>query len=171
MTTPAEQIAADIARNMALPLHHYFAEPHGAFLNFAAATDGLTAEQALQVPREKFNSIWQVVNHVCFWLEASVLLVQESDATPQTPGLQTGGWYAPESATDAEWLALRQQTLDMNKRLSDTIAALDAESLYRVRPPWQQSPFQIAQGMLAHNSYHTAEVISLRHLQGWWVKA
>ncbi|MDX1990909.1 MAG: hypothetical protein SF029_00875 [bacterium] len=81
------------------------------------------------------------------------------------------GNYAPETATDADWLALRQQTLDMNKRLSDAIAALDADSLYRVRPAWQQSPFQIAQGMLAHNSYHTAEVISLRHLQGWWVKA
>ncbi|MDX1993546.1 MAG: hypothetical protein SF029_14255 [bacterium] len=89
MSTPAQQIAHDIAR----PLHHYFAERHGAFLNFAAATDGLTAEQALQVPREKFNSIWRVVNHVCFWVEAAALVVQDSDANPQTPGLQTGGWY------------------------------------------------------------------------------
>jgi len=24
-------------------------------------------------------------------------------------------------------------------------------------------------GILAHNSYHTAEIITVRHMQGWWL--
>jgi hypothetical protein len=169
MSTEAQRAAAN--------LRLLFSGRHGIFLPFTLATDGLTAAQALHVPRERFNSIWGVVNHVTYWQEAALLLLQEADAAPTTPGGDTGGWHAPagehapEMVDDAAWLALRAGAITMNVRLADAVAALDDARLHRVYPAWNSTGLQIASAIAAHNSYHTCEVITLRHLQGLWVEA
>jgi uncharacterized damage-inducible protein DinB len=163
MSTEAQRVAA--------PLKRYFAEKHGVFLNFAAATDGLTAAQALHVPQEKFNSVWRVVNHVTYWQEAALLVLEGANIRPETAGYDTGGWHAPETADDATWVTLRTRAIEVNAKLADAIAVLDDEALHREIAAWRSSPFQIAESMIAHNSYHTCEIITVRHLQGLWVEA
>jgi hypothetical protein len=159
------------AQRLADQLSRYFVKKTGVFLPFNDATDGLTAAQALLVPHENFNSIWRVVNHVGYWIEFSLLVLQDSDSKPTTLGGEAGGWYAPEHATDDEWFALRTRTIELNTQLTEATAALNAEQLHIPTRLWKQTPFEIVESMIAHNSYHTCEVISLRHLQGLWVKA
>jgi uncharacterized damage-inducible protein DinB len=159
------------AQRLAAQLKRYFTKNTGVFLPFSDATEGLTAAQALRVPQEKFNSIWSVVNHVCYWDEAALLTIQGSDKQPETVGGATGGWHSPESADDAAWQALRARALAIHEQLADAIAALDDEQLHSVKAVWRQTPYQIGESLLAHDSYHTCEIITLRHMQGLWVNA
>ncbi|NWF70465.1 MAG: DinB family protein [Chloroflexi bacterium] len=159
------------AQRIGNQLKRYFVEKTGVFLPFNAAVEGLTAAQSLLVPRQKFNSIWGVVNHVCYWQEASLLLIQGSPKMPETPGEKSGGWFAPTQAADDEWHALVTRTLDMNVQLADALAALDEDALHKKNAVWKQTPYEIALSILTHNSYHTCEIITLRHLQGLWVAA
>jgi uncharacterized damage-inducible protein DinB len=123
------------------------------------------------VPQERFNSIWGVVNHVCYWDEAALLVIQGSDKQPETLGGAAGGWHKPDNADDAAWQALRTRALEMHEQLVEAIAALDDEQLHTVKEMWKQTPYQIAESILAHDSYHTCEIITLRHMQGLWVNA
>ncbi|MFN8372226.1 MAG: DinB family protein [Anaerolineae bacterium] len=161
--TEAERLADQLTR--------YFLKNTGIFLPFVDATDGLTAVQALCVPQEKFNSVWGVVNHVCYWIEAALLVIQDENKQPETAGRDTGGWHVPDSADDAAWQALRAQTIDLNNQLASAISQLNDEQLHTVKPAWKSTPYQIGQSIISHNSYHICEVITLRHMQGLWVKS
>jgi hypothetical protein len=157
--------------HLAETLKLYFTEKQNVFLSFSAATQGLTAEQVLYVPREGFNSIWGVVNHVGYWQEATLLIIQRSPDEPRTPGGSTGGWFKPDKADTAAWEQLRAQAMQTNDQLASAIAGLTDQQLHTVVGPWKQTPYQMAQSILAHNSYHICEIISLRHLQGLWVES
>jgi len=159
------------SQRLADQLTRYFVQKTPVFLSFADATDGLTAAQAIHVPQEKFNSVWRVVNHVCYWVEASALVIQGSDKQPETLGADTGGWYSIETPDDTAWQLLRARTITLNTQLADVIGALNDEQLHTTISKWKQTPYEIGQSILAHNSYHTCEIISLRHMQGSWVKA
>lgn len=156
------------AQRLANELKDHFTKKTQVFLPFSEATEDLTARQALHVPQERFNSIWSVVNHICYLSEAALLVIQGSDKQPETVGGATGGWHKPNHADDAAWQALRTRTLEMHERLTETIAALDDEQLHTVKAVWKRTPYQIAHGVLAHDSYHTCEIITLRHMQGLW---
>jgi DinB superfamily len=163
MSTEAQRLADQLKR--------YFTKNTGVFLSFADATADLTAAQALHVPQEKFNNIWGVVNHVRYWDEAALLTIQGSDKQPETPGGATGGWHSPESADEAAWQALRARALAIHEQFAEAIAALNDEQLHTVKAVWKQTPYQIGESMLAHDSYHTCEIITLRHMQSLWVNA
>lgn len=160
------------AERLGKSLKQYFSEQHGIFLSFPGATEGLSAAQSLFVPKEGFNSIWRVVNHVAYWIEFTLLVMQGSDQKPDTPaGKDNDGWFQPQQASDTEWEALRQSTIQINDQLAAFTASLSDERLVTPTGPWKQTPYQMVQSILAHNSYHNCEVISLRHMQDLWVKA
>jgi hypothetical protein len=48
--------------------------------------------------------------------------------------------------------------------LEGATAALTAAQAARAPNPRFNS-------ILAHNSYHTAEILTVRHMQGWWLEA
>jgi uncharacterized damage-inducible protein DinB len=160
------------AERLGQSLKLYFSEQHAVFLSFPGATEGLTAKQALLVPKPGFNSIWGVVNHVCYWVELTLLILQGSEQQPVTPaGKSRDGWFQPDRASDLEWEALRQRTVEINDQLSAVTARLSDEQLHSVTGPWKQTPYAMVQSIIAHNSYHICEMISLRHWQDLWVKA
>jgi hypothetical protein len=48
-------------------------------------------------------------------------------------------------------------------------AALSDEMLAAPLAPGRAAPWQLIQAMIAHNAYHTCEVISIRHMLGLWL--
>jgi hypothetical protein len=143
-----------------------------AFAPFSVATDGLTAAQAAHVPAERFNSVWAVVNHVWFWQEAPLRMLRGEPFEPKDLGAEDwSGWPAAgDSADDAAWQAARQRCLDTNAALAAFVAELDAVGIEREVAPGWGKVHQTIQATIAHNSYHTNEVISVRHMQGLWLE-
>lgn len=155
--TEGEQIAA--------PLLDLFATARvGAHLPFAPATLGLSAAQAAAAPGPRLNSIWAITLHVTYWQEALLRLLQDRGAP------EGASWSPPgDPADDAAWLAARTRAIAVNAQLADHMSRLDPAALDAPLEAWGQSVRQAVLGIFAHNSYHTAEIITVRHVQGWWL--
>jgi hypothetical protein len=145
------------------------AQPN-AFVPFGLATEGLTAAQAARVPGERMNSIWAVVNHLWFWNEVPLRKVRGQESDPAELGAADWqGWPpAGDPADEAAWQAARARAIAANSAFAAAVGALGPEALAADLPNWGPT-WAVVQGMLAHNSYHIGEIVTLRHLQGLWI--
>jgi len=142
----------------------------GWFTPFMAVLDGLTAAQAATVPAERFNSVWKVVNHVRFWQAAALRQLQKLPVDYAALGSPDGaGWPPVDNPNDeAAWQAAKTQVCEANQALVRYVTGLDEAALDEPisdSATWNTRR-DLIQSMIAHNSYHTCEVISIRHMQG-----
>ena len=147
----------------------------GWFSPFVAATDGLSAEQAATVPAPRFNSVWAVVNHVCYWQQAPLLQLQQLPVDSAALGSADGSGWPPagDARDEAAWRQARARALAANAALVSYVQNLTEAELDQPvadGEAWHTRRHLIF-SMLAHNSYHTCEITSIRHLQGWWFDA
>jgi hypothetical protein len=147
----------------------------GWFSSFETATDGLTAEQAATVPAPRFNSVWAVVNHVRYWQEVALLQLQHLPVDGAALGSEDGNGWPPigDPTDEAAWQEARRRALEANATLARYVMTLtDAELNQPVAEGevWNTCRHLIY-SMIAHNSYHTCEITTIRHLQGWWFDA
>ncbi len=160
------------ATHLADALERHFSKPaHIAFTNFVLVTEGLSAAQAAASPGPQFNSVWAIVNHVWYWQELLLRLLKGETPTHADLGAPDGsGWGMAGSPTDeVTWQADRQRALDCNIALAKFVAGLSDAALDEKLEAWGNLKHQAIQSILAHNSYHTCEIISVRHMQGFWV--
>lgn len=125
------------------------------------ALEGLTAKQAAWKPKKKgAHSIWEIVHHAIYWKR---YLVQGLEGkAPQASDEES--WVIPETTEEA-WAktiarltrahnalirCLEKKELDLNKLFPRTKARL-GEMLF---------------GVLAHDLYHTGQIVILRQMQG-----
>lgn len=159
------------AQHLSDALQGLFAQPdHGWFTSFATATDGLTAEQAAHVPAPRFNSVWGVVNHVRFWQEAMLLRLRGLEVDRSTLGAEDGWPPAGDSADENGWRSARERALEVNELLAKAVSGLSDQELAEPTAPGRALRYQVIQGIITHNSYHTCEIISIRHMQGLWLE-
>ena len=161
------------AQHLSQALNRYFTNPNvGVFASFATATDGLTAAQAAAVPLPRFNSVWAIVNHVWFWEESLLRLLRGQPADHKALGApDESGWSSAGDPTDeAGWEAARARALATNAELAADIARLTPEELDGELEAWQTRKHRAIQAIIAHDSYHTCEIICVRHMQGLWLE-
>jgi len=158
-------------QHLAQALESYFSRTdNGWFTPFTVAVDGLTAQQAVQVPAPRFNSVWAVVNHVRMCQEVALLWLQKLPVDRKALGAEDD-WPPPASPpTGQARQAAREEAIRLNKALVDYVAALSDDDLVEPLRPGGPTRHHLIQGVLAHNSYHTNEIISIRHSLGWWVE-
>ncbi|QBD80835.1 DinB family protein [Ktedonosporobacter rubrisoli] len=147
----------------------------GWFSPFTEATAGLTAAQAATVPAPHFNSVWAVVNHVCYWQKATLRQLQGLPVDSAALGSADGsGWPAVgEASGEAGWQAARKAALEANAELVRYVAGLSEAELdtgISDGESWNTRR-HLVYSMIAHNSYHTCEITTIRHMQGWWFDA
>ena len=159
------------AKHLGLGLREAFnSEKPSAFAPFGEATAGIGAAQAARVPGERMNSIWAVVNHLWFWNEVPRRLLRGEQIDPADLGAPDWqGWPPAGDPTDeAAWEAARERALLANAAFAAAAAELSPEALAADLPGWGPT-WAIVQSMMAHNSYHLGEIVTLRHLQSLWV--
>ena len=139
----------------------------GGFVPFIAATDGLTAEQAAAVPSERVNSVWAIVNHISYLQTQMYKALLREEGEPPS---MDAAWRPPGEITEGNWQAARQQALDSNRKLAEVIVALRDDQLEQNLPGWFGAPTDWAIFIIhGHLSYHTGEIVTVRHMQGLWV--
>lgn len=161
------------AQHLATALLNYFTSPQvGVFLSFAKATEGLTAEQAAAVPASRLNNVWAIVNHVWFWQIATLKLLRGETYTATELGAPTDSGWPPvsEVGNQAAWEAARQRALDVNQELAAFTANRTDTELAQPIHSWNVPGHRAVQSIIAHNSYHTAEIITVRHMQSFWLE-
>lgn len=159
--------------HLAEVIEKHFTDPKpSSFIPFVVVSDGLTGEQAAQIPAERFNSIWGVTDHMAFWVEftRTALVDEEIDLTAWGMEEIGGGWPPIGPISDANWLAARQRALDVCHAFAAAVRTLDEA---RLEVPLEKlfgaQPYQAILAIYGHNCHHTAEVLTIRHMLGLWV--
>ena len=148
----------------------YTAEDHGWFAPISVSTAGLQAEQAAQIPAPRFNSVWGVLNHVRFWQEYGYLRLLGQDVDRAALGADDG-WPPPtEHPLEGAWEANRQQSMEANRKLAELIASFGDLELGQPYAEGRPARYQLIHGIIAHNCYHSCEIISIRHMLGYWLE-
>lgn len=151
---------------------HFTRPEPSSFVHFIVVSDGLTGEQAAQVPGERFNSVWSVTNHIAFWMEYTrVALVDEpfdlADWDLEEVG---GGWPPIGPVSDERWHAARQRALGCSRALAAAARDLDESTLEMpLEKLFGGTPYQALFSIYGHNCNHTAEILTIRHMLGLWV--
>jgi hypothetical protein len=148
----------------------YAAADHGWFTPITVSTEGLEPEQAARVPAPRFNSVWGVVNHLRFWQEYGFLRLQGQDVDRATLGADDGWPPAPEGPDASAWEADRRRALESNRTLTDLVASFRDSDLGEPYAPGRPARYQLIHGIIAHNCYHSCEIISIRHMLGLWLE-
>ena len=159
------------ASHLAEALEGLFATPELFwFVSYPDAVKGLTAEQAAAVPGPRYNSVWGVTLHltVC---QQFALAVLRGDKVEAGTFFTEGVWPPVPTSPDAEaWQKARANLLAANHALAGCVAGLSGEALEQVLPPVGMKGYQYILGHVAHSSNHLNEIVSIRHMQGFWLE-
>ncbi len=159
------------AEHLADSLTRFFSRAdNGWFTSFTTAVGGLTAQQAAWVPVPGFNSVWGLVDHVWFW-QQFLLHALRGLPEDQQPLRREDDWAPVADPSDEDaWQAACRRAVEANAELAAYVAELTDEDLAQPYAPGKPRRQQVIQGIIAHNSYHTCEIISVRHMQGLWLE-
>jgi hypothetical protein len=143
---------------------------NGWFAPYTEVVAGLSAAQAGTVPAPGFNSVWAVTNHIWYWQEIVYLPLRGLPEDRKAMGDEIGWPPAGSPDDEADWLAAVERVVQQNRDMADLVARLSDEELAQPMFPGRANGYQAIQGVIAHNSYHICEAISIRHMLGLWLE-
>ena len=128
--------------------------------------DGLTAEQAAWKPQGGgTRSIWEIVRHVTFWKDA---LRQRLEGGPwaDTSGHEEKGWPPVTDTSEEAWAETLKHLRRSHEALVQAVSRLADEQLDEPFPGEEEPIGEHLLGVIAHDTYHTGQILTLRQLQG-----
>ncbi len=143
----------------------------GAHVDPMACVEDIAADLATRTVTGYPHSIWQIVEHMNYWMEYEVRRVDGN--IPSYPEAAIESWPAhPDPAGDAQWSATRQRFSDLLKRLA-TLAESDGSTFEKAVPPDKSNLPSSTVGAIvkqttAHNSYHVGQIAMLRRQFDAW---
>jgi uncharacterized damage-inducible protein DinB len=142
----------------------------GWFTPASLALEGISAEQAIDIPVEGFNSIASVVMHMSYWQEFLLrrLSGKMTDDLKNDPRQDWSSKFDPWN--NQTWETVRERLFSTNKELAELIEKFNDEQLQSPYIEGRAKRYQVIQGIIAHNCYHTNEIITIRHLLGLWLE-
>lgn len=124
--------------------------------------DGLDWKSAGQRPGGAPHSVFQLLNHLCFWQDWAAEWLE--GGSPKIPKHAAGSWPgAPAPSSAAEWQAAVRNFQSSLKRLSQQSRRGD---LLATRG--KRTRLGMLQAIASHNSYHGGQVVALRQMLGKW---
>lgn len=159
------------ANHLSIALAGFLSDPeNGWFTPAMVAIEGLTAEQAAAIPAEGFNSVWGVVNHMSYWQEFVLhRLLGESVEHMKEEGKDN--WKSVEQPySEQAWRADCEHLNAINKELAEAVKRVGHDDLDKPYAEGKAKRCQVIHGIIAHNSYHTNEIICIRHMLGYWLE-
>lgn len=122
----------------------------------------LTAEQAAWKPNKKgVHSIWEIVHHVTYWKD---LLVQRLEGSTAKFSDEES-WALEETTTEEAWT----KAVERLKRTHNKLIRRVREKKLDLNKPFPGEKMTMGEalfGVLAHDLYHTGQIVLLRQMQG-----
>jgi uncharacterized damage-inducible protein DinB len=145
----------------------------GAHANPIACVEDLPAIVASRTIDGFPHSIWQLLNHMNYWMDYELHRI--AGACPTYPEHASGSWLPNSPApTDADWTQAVARFRDLITRLAE-LAKSGTQSLSRGVPaanPQQAQQRSTVGAILwqtaAHNSYHAGQIAVLRRCLNAW---
>ena len=150
----------------------------GAHVDPVACVEDISAELAARTVAEYPHSIWQIVEHMNYWMDYDLGKIAGENRPYPSKAIE--GWPAHPNpaagsrAADAAWQATTRGFTDRLARLA-RLAESDIAALARKVQhlgPGQSQRESTVRAMLwqiaAHNSYHAGQIALLRRQFGAW---
>ena len=143
----------------------------GAHVDPMACVEDLSAEIAARTVARYPHSIWQIVEHMSYWMEHEFHRI-DGDVVPY-PAHAMESWPAhPDPGDDALWTATRKRFADLLARLA-TLAESDESTFGKSVPPDKpdlppSTVGAIVTQITVHNSYHVGQIAMLRRQFDAW---
>jgi uncharacterized damage-inducible protein DinB len=142
-----------------------------AHVDPVACVEDTSAELATRTVEGYPHSIWQIVEHMSYWMDYDLRTV--AGENPHYPDHAIESWPAhPAPANEDQWQAATQRFSQLLSRLA---ALAGSEALERLisyeGPPQatrQSSVHAVLWQIAAHNSYHVGQIALLRRQLGAW---
>jgi uncharacterized damage-inducible protein DinB len=143
----------------------------GAHVDPLACVEDIAAALATRTVSGYPHSIWQIVEHMNYWMEYEVRRI--AGKRPSYPEHAIESWPAnPDPAREKQWQTARQRFGDLLGQLA-TLANSDIASLDKIVSPDKPSSqpptvCTILQQIIVHNSYHVGQIAMLRRQFDEW---
>lgn len=133
------------------------------------AVAGLDAAKAKWTPEPGQHSIWEHVNHVIAWDLELASRLAGNPPRQQLYERVEAGWPGPTgSGSDADWADTIARLAEAHGRLVQAAQSRDDEGLTHLNGNGKTSVAARLVGCVDHETYHLAQVILLRRMQGAW---
>ena len=145
----------------------------GAHVGPEECVEGLTAESASSRPAGFSHSIWQQLSHMNYWMEYE--LARISGNRPPYPVHAAESWPAePAPGDEKEWNLAVSGLRDFLGRVQllaeagpDTLQR-EVEAAHSSEAGRSSSVQAVLWQIVAHNSYHTGQIVQLRRALSLW---
>ncbi len=145
----------------------------GAHVDPVACVEDISAELAVQVVEGYPHSIWQIVEHMSYWMEYD--LGKIAGENPVYPDRAIDSWPShPGPAIEAQWQAATRRFGELLARLAE-LSESETESLERIirnigpeHAPRQSTVHTMLWQVAVHNSYHVGQIALLRRQLDTW---
>jgi len=120
--------------------------------------EGVDLEQATARPLGERHTIWELVDHTTFWLEA-ILDALKDKAMPE-PAMEEN--WPRMGSTEEQWSQSIMRLEAAVNMLLDELAGWSNEDVERTVPGKDYSFKQILHGAVHHNLYHAGQIAILK---------
>jgi uncharacterized damage-inducible protein DinB len=145
----------------------------GAHANPLACVEDVSAELAGQRPENFPHSIWQLLNHMNYWMSYELRRIRGEK--PAYPAHAAESWLpAPAPSGEAGWIAavaLFRDLLAQLAALADSSPDQLARTIDATHPDHVKHSSSLEAVLwqtLVHNSYHVGQIAVLRRALGAW---
>jgi uncharacterized damage-inducible protein DinB len=150
----------------------------GAHADPVACIEDISAELAARTVAGSPHSIWQIVEHMNYWMEFDLGKVSGEDRAYPQRAIETWTTHpnpaAGSSVADDAWRATMRRFADLLTRLA-RLAESDNQELARVIQNVgstgalrESTVHAMLWQITAHNSYHAGQIALLRRQAGAW---
>jgi hypothetical protein len=126
--------------------------------SFSSLLEGVDSEKALAHPIPGRHSIWELVNHVAFWIE-KVTESLEIENMPDPEGLYD---WPPTGEGEEDWVYTKNALETAHKLLLDSVARFNPERLNEKVQGRDYTYLTMFNGIENHNLYHAGQIALLR---------
>ncbi len=123
-----------------------------------ALLEGVSPKRARAHPIEGRHGIWEIVNHVDFWMEKTQKAL-EGEAMPDVSG--TSDW-PPAGEGEEEWMGAKGALRKTYEALVESVTRFDGVRLSEKVPGRNYSFSAMLHGIVDHNIYHSGQIAILR---------
>ncbi|MBN2334272.1 DinB family protein [Candidatus Bathyarchaeota archaeon] len=124
--------------------------------------EGVDLEQAKARPLGERHTIWELVDHTTFWLEASLNALKGIEM-PE-PEMKVN--WPKMGRTEEQWSQSVQRLEAAVNMVLDELAGWSSEGLERTVPGKDYNFRQLLHGAMHHNLYHAGQIALLKRKMG-----
>ncbi|MCZ2855886.1 MAG: DinB family protein [Candidatus Bathyarchaeota archaeon] len=132
--------------------------------SFTDVLNGVDKTQAIERPIKARHTIWEIVNHCTFWMEA----VTRALHSESMPDIESTEDWSKMGKTDEDWTNAQEKLKKAYEELVNSTKNLnEAQLTQKIHGSYDGQPYATAyrrmlHGISDHNTYHAGQIALLR---------